>query len=515
MKFKLNGYYKLAIFTLLSLIGFLMINSYYSGIIAKNEYDKQFKYFTTSPLIQVLHYQYDRGIFSSQIHAELSLNYKTLNYLLSNISAVNNLDDESLKKLNQITIKYHTYVSHGLFSALLHGNFVLALAYSKTLIDFKPPLQKKLATFFANRDPLTVNNVLYLNHGGKVALISPSFNYNETISGVNIKWAGLKFIINYDSQLNQFTKNISMPLLLISAPTLGHATISALNYYSHNIHSINQIKIGTTKLSIGTINVNWKSLNNLGFNLGDLIHMSLGINSTDFLNSLDVINPGDFILNNLSYISTSSDDGSYFMANAKAAFSSLSTQHKIYGPLIFNLSLDHIAAKSFSTLAQIMENYNSANQDSNIQQQFLNQLKQAMGPILVADPIVKLDKFSLMTPNGLVDISGTATTQNFKIQDLYNQHNFINKIKVHIKLLVPKEVLTYLFILQMKYLLSAGNTQIDNKSNEALKKVVSILLDNQLSTWIKKGFIQQNKQQLSTDFKLENGVISLNAINLK
>ena len=138
-----------------------------------------------------------------------------------------------------------------------------------------------------------------------------------------------------------------------------------------------------------------------------------------------------------------------------------------------------------------------------------------MTPIFVATPKVILNNFSLITPSGKISLSGFATTHDFVASDMNNQDKFMQKLLVNVNFSIPKPILAYLFLLQMKYFLTAGNAQMDQQSSDALAKVVNILLDNQLQVWLKKGYLTESNNLLSSTISLESGVVSLNKIPTK
>ena len=180
-----------------------------------------------------------------------------------------------------------------------------------------------------------------------------------------------------------------------------------------------------------------------------------------------------------------------------------------------DIAVDHIAAAEFSQLidrvTQIsMTNTNGSQNQNKMQDELVKVLKQYGGPILVEKPIIKLEKFNLITPDGAIEISGVATTDGFTLKDMNDQSKFMQKMNLDIHLSVPKPILSYLFVLQMRYLLSAGNAQMDKQSSEALTKVVNILLDNQISIWVKKGYLTNSNGVLITHMYVKNGKLYLN-----
>ena len=105
-----------------------------------------------------------------------------------------------------------------------------------------------------------------------------------------------------------------------------------------------------------------------------------------------------------------------------------------------------------------------------------------------------------------MDIVGYVTVNDIKENDVYDIKKFMSKLEFNLNLGIPKEIFSDLFIFQMKYLLSSGNTHMDQQSSNALIKVVNILLDNQINTWNKNGYIRINNNNIiSTRMSSKNG----------
>ena len=131
-------------------------------------------------------------------------------------------------------------------------------------------------------------------------------------------------------------------------------------------------------------------------------------------------------------------------------------------------------------------------------------------PILINKPVLTLNQFTLNTPSGKIDLHGFVTTQGFEKNDINDQNKFMQHMLLDLTMSVPKSVLSYIFILQMKYLLSAGNASMDAQSSRALTKVVNIILDSRVNEWVKKGYLFDNKNILSTRLVMESGNLFLN-----
>ena len=204
-----------------------------------------------------------------------------------------------------------------------------------------------------------------------------------------------------------------------------------------------------------------------------------------------------------------------------------------------DLQLSHILSKSLSKLLDdltklsesqiktthldsnnnISNNINpgtSDNDDNNsLEQQFINIIMQHAKDIFLNQPQFKLNKFELQIPSGMVKLSVDASIKNFKESDINSKDALSKKLDIKFQFSTPKNVLAYLLNLQMKYLLSAGNAEMDEQSLAAFNSVVNILLDNQINAWSKKSYIQNNNGIISGNFMLSDGELLINNIPSK
>lgn len=493
-----------------------LISAYALGFVAQDVLEKQFNDITkNNPMIKVVSHSYHRGIFSADSTTELTVNSSVLSTVLSalqkNESAVESSTNETFN------IKYTTHIEHGFFAGSVNGYFYPTLAFARTQIVYQPNVSKILSKFFDKKTPLVIDNIVYLDKAGRFEVKSPSFSYDEALSEVKVIWQGLDLQIKYNKGFDTFTKQLSVPLFELSAPTKGTVVLKNLQYNSSFYVSKNDIKVGDTSLQINQLSINWEDKINLGFKLGKVLHNLTGVTSAELLNGIDVIDPNSVEVNNLSYATLSRDEDDFFSSKAIIHFDTLITNKKKYGPFDMNFSLDHIYSPAFSKLIDSVESMalvqsqttdEEEQEDNN--QILIKDLKKHFTPIFINSPVAKLDTFKLNTPDGLIDISGLATTRGFESADIEEQKKFMKKLVVNMHFSLPKPVLSYLLVLQMKYLLSSGNAQMDAQSSEALTKVVNILLDNQLNVWLKKGYLTNQNDILSTDVKVESGVLYLN-----
>lgn len=496
---------------ILGLVLVQVVSAYFFGIIAEKQFDSQFTKMTDSKFITVVNKSYSRGWFTSNMDVTLAVNNQAIKNFVTMLPLKTQESSFQLPE-SGYQLSYKTHITNGLFAGWLNGNILPTIAYSTTDLKLPESINNVLKTFFKDEQPVSISNILYLNNSGKYKIYSPTFRYEEALSGVKVNWGGVKWDVAYDSKFNKFENSFSVPGLDFSAPTKGDISFKNLYYTANSSRSIHDIKVGSTMLDLESFSINLTESSTSDLKLGEVIRVFTGINSADFLNGLDIINPTRFTLSEVHFKSVSSDENNYFAANVKASFESLVSNKLIYGPMVFDFSLDHILADKFSAVVDTLNDeagLTDAQRDAH-KTQTIQSLKTNLTPIFIESPVIQLNKLTLKTPTGLINISGKATTNGFESSDMNDKTKFMSKLSLKVDFTIPKPVMAYLFLLQMKYFLTAGNAQMDQQSSDALGKVVNILLDNQLQVWQKKGFIQESAGNLSSVISLESGVMSLN-----
>ncbi len=511
--FKLN--FKIVIVALLSLILLQLVTAYIFGFIIKTQMDIQYKHLSDSTLIQVKNHKYHRGLFSSDETTEISLNSQALNKVLNMLPKSSN-ESIAAGDNSSYSIEFSSHIEHGLLAAIINGYFMPALAYSKTNITYPDKLNAMLNNFFNNQVPINIDNIIYLDKSGKFLIHSPKFEYKEAVSGINVSWGGMEALLKYNENFDKFTTNLSIPNFELIAPTKGTVVIKNFVYNSNSTNSRNNIEVGNTKLTLNKAQIKWDDKVAISFKVGDLLNLFTGLSSVQFLNGIDAINPNSFLFTNVSYASSSDDINDFFNANADIKFESLVTNDNNYGPMNLSVAVSHLNSKAFRDLTNKIAIVSAESKPSDSKEvskaKFIKILKKGFAPILVDSPIIAINNFTFNTPDGLVGVSGSATTKEFAITDMDEESKFMGHLVMDAQVSIPKPIISSLFVLQMQYLLSAGNAQMDQQSSDALVKVANILLDNQISIWGKKGYVTESGNILSTHIVMKDGRVLLNGI---
>lgn len=497
----------------IGLIALQVISAYFFGIMAEKQFEFQFKKLTDSQFVKVVDYNYSRGWFTSRESVTLEVNNQGIKNALQMLP-IGKQESSTAISDTHYQFSYTSTITNGVFAGWMHGNLMPTIAYSTTNLVLPDSINKVLKTFFKDKAPLELSTIIYLNNSGKYKLYSSEFNYEEALSGVKVKWDGLKLNISFNSDFNEFSSVLNAPSFAMDAPTKGKFSFENLAYKSDTTRSVNNIKVGDAEFSLGSLDVGLESgiAGDVDFKLGSLINTVVGINSAEFLNDLDVIDSRDIRLSNVRYASQSKEENNYFSAHVLAGFDTLISGKNTYGPLDFDFELDHVRADKFSAVADLLAHEASLSPEEQTahKPQMIADLKQNMTPVLIESPIARINKLTLKVPSGMINIDGVLTTHGFESSDMNDQNKFISKISAKVNLSVPKPVLSYLLLLQMKYFLSAGNARMDEQSSKALSNLVDILLDNQLKNWLSKGYITQESTNLTTKIDFESGDFMLN-----
>jgi uncharacterized protein YdgA (DUF945 family) len=498
----------IAIITLGIILLFLqLITAYMFGVRIEQQIDTQFKHLSDSAFISVINRSYQRGIFSSDVDTEIKINSSLLNNITQTLPQNNKSAITQI--INQgYVMKYHTHIQHGILTGILNGYSLPTLAYARTTIEYSDQVNNLLNKLFNNQVPFEIDNIIYLNGSGKIKVYSPKFDYTEPVAGVRVVWGGLTTSITYKKDFKDFNTQVNIPLLQLTAPQ-GIINFAGFKYTSDSRISNHKIILGSTNLIFNQLQIKWKDKISVNFKLGDILNMLSGIDSLVFLNDIDPINPNDFVVTDINYLSHSDINNNYFSTHTKISVESFVTNSSNNGPIQIDLGIEHIAVAPLAHLLNSLTIALKKNNNTDTLQLF-PLVKNDFALILHDNPLMNINQFNMHNSTGDINIDGVVTTHNFNLSDIDNPNTFMQKISTNISMSVPKSVLSYLLMLQTKYLLSVGHAQIDQQSSIALNKVVNILLDNKIHNWINLGYLSNHNGIINTIIKMESGNVYLN-----
>ena len=306
------------------------LSAMWFGTIAKNEYKKQFTFFSDSLPITVRNYSYQQGLFTSKEVVDFNINSGVLTGIFATSGS-----SESV-----VSIKLVTTVYNGIFAGLFTGHLVPTIAVAKSAIELQPSLDKTIKQIYANKEFLSWSNVMYLTRGGEIVISSPAVQYEEAVSKFSLRTSGFTFTSDYDSNYNGFNNTFKLGSLELGLNDVSSFKVSNIEYVSNSHYSANSLRVGSSKVSIDQIVLdNTDKILPSSFSLGSLASNILSINIGDFLPSSDSNN---FDLQHLSYHNYSNDDGKYFSTDISVKLDKILLESTAAGPFVVKAKLSHV-----------------------------------------------------------------------------------------------------------------------------------------------------------------------------
>jgi len=204
-----------------------------------------------------------------------------------------------------------------------------------------------------------------------------------------------------------------------------------------------------------------------------------------------------------------------FEGDLSFKFADLNHNGKQYGPLVLKTTLDHLDAKALATIAQ----YHASNDQNrsaiaNLVRQ--NELLTAITQLLSSQPKLKVDEFSLKTPEGLVTVKGefglgeqTKQTNGFLQLD-----PFLNSLNVALDLTLPSP------LAEKATLILAGfyptilltNEELTNPNTSFTEEQLEERAHQRLQEWVNANLVTNSGNEYNMVFKLVGGVPTVNGV---
>ncbi len=479
-----------------------ILSCYFLINIANAQLNKQFQKVVNSGFIKSYSINKTHHLLSTDENIVLIINPKSINVVLDKFATQQPLQNNGLvKNLNDasdIKISYHNKISYGLFSGVLHGNFIPMIAFVKTEIEYPPEVNSIFHKIFGKDAPVTIYNSIFLDKSGQYSISSPKFYYEEAVSGIKVVSQGISLTIRYDSTLTQFYYKLNIPFLLLNIPTILNSELNNLLYTSQVKHLDSIIADTKTSLSFSKFNLQIQKIDdNVRSKIEAICSYFSGISYLKTIENIAFDSFSNFGIDNLSYKFFMHGEDKFVNSSVVVTAGNLSSNSKNYKNLKFDINIDHIFADSFYKLLD--ENQNSITPD-------------LLLTIANNNPSIKINEISLDSEDGHTNINGIINIQKSNITEV---DAIFDNIHAEINMKLPKAFLSYLFLLHMKYFLISQNTELDKTSEKTFNKILSLLFNTQIKIWIKKSFINNDNGILSTKLVLDDGELYLNNHQVK
>ncbi len=477
--------------------------AYWAGLKAQETLEEQHRMLASLPLFKVKSHSYERGWFSSRETTELVFNRKLSGPYESMLP-------DTLRPLLGSTIKFTHTIKHGPLPGLASFDFHPARALVKTDFEMSDSTRKTLKRFFGDKEPITVVNRLGFGGGGELSVTIPSFDYEETLAGVKMKWKGFDLKLDYKHGYKEYKTEAVSPGFQLDAASRGSIRFDGLRYLSDMRPGNTGVKLGTSELSVGNVQLNWKDSVPYSIKLNELLYVLTRVRVGEFINPSGEFKPSNVVLKNFTYQIVTSEQDEFVNSRGKVGFETFTLNDQTYGPMRLDVSANHLHGPTLTRLdSELGRIPFEGVEPAELRKQYIGTIKTYGIPLLENNPRLLINEFYLHMPSGDANLEGSLTLNGFKENDLKDPLQFIRRFEADAKFSLPRQTLENMVVAQARNLFTVDESAEDQPNLKEIDNLARNLLDSQLTQWIEQGFLSQDKGQLSSTVNFRGGVLTI------
>lgn len=477
--------------------------TFWAGLKAQDTLEEQHKLLAGLPIFKVKSHSYDRGWFSSTETTELVFNRRLF-------APYEGMLPDNLRPLLASTIRFTNTVKHGPFPGLGHFDLRPASAEVTTRFDMSEGTRQTLTRFFGDKEPITVINRLGFSGGGVLTVSVPSFDYEETLSGVKMKWKGFDLKVDYKRGYKEYKSEAVSPGFLLEAASKGSLMFDSVHYLSDVRPGTTGVKLGTSELSVGNVQLNWKDSVPYSIKLNELVFLLTRVRVGEFINPSGEFKPSNVTLKGLHYQIVTSEQDEFINSRGKLDFDTFGINDSLYGPMRLDVSANHLHGPTLMRLDSEIGKIPFEGVDpAGLRKQYIAVLKQYGVPLLVNNPRLVINDFFLHLPDGDATLHGSLGLQGFQPDDMRDPLAFLKRVEANARVTLPRQTLENLVVAQARNLFTVDHTAEDQPNLKEIDELARNLLDSQLAQWSDQGYIKDEHNQLSSELDFRNGELKI------
>ena len=471
---------------------------YYLGIKAEQSLNKQHEILSHTSFLQVESRRYERGWFSS--HETTVVRFKP-----TFLAQLQDKLPDNIKTILTQPITLESNIKHSLFA---NGSMPVR-AVVDTEFVFQPESREILQRFFGSQAPASLRNVIQLNGNGRLTWQVPAFKYQE-LSGIAINWQGLEGSTDYAKYFTAYQSSLNNPGLTITLADKGSVSYKNLQLHTETREGSHNLALGSSKLTLGQVEVEWKDSINYDIRLNDVLNMVSDLQIGSFINPYGQVPPAKITLNDLQIETRMDQDGRWVNTEGKFGFAKLNYGSDNYGPLAIHVSAEHLDAESLAALKTRRDQLITQRlSDEQMREALLAALRNEAAGLFTNDPVIRLKQFDLTTPQGMISGNGELKFSGLTTADLSNIDNLLAKTDADFHIAVPQQVIERLTAAQAKNYISVDPSLPD--ADHEIQEAVRLWLDNVLESMARQGYLKiDGKQIVSTHIVMRNQTFSMN-----
>ncbi|MFH4415975.1 MAG: YdgA family protein [Neisseriaceae bacterium] len=477
---------------------------YYLGVKSKESIDHEVAFLTGTGFFKVEDYHYAKGWFSSEAQVKVSIRKNILDTIHAEKFP------EILGKVLSQPVLLKTHIQHGPFVKRL-----FLRGYANTEVVFQKDVEQEVVKFFGTKHPLQIENILRLSGAGVVDFNLEPMDYKE-LSGIQIKFSGLRGQLNYQKGYEEYAWNMNLPSFYIKFADKGKVFLTGLVYRSNNYPSQDSVDTGFMEVSFDELVANAQLEDQIRLGLSDLLGLASKVRLSKFLNPYLMLGKLDIQLKDFLLHTQVDQNGSLMRMEGNMGLNELRLNDQNYGPFRIKLSAQHLNGRAL----QLLKSYLSALADENLsfdqwQEKLLAYIRGPAVRLFTDNPSFELNELFFQLPEGEVKVHGTLSFEGLTPQDLSNFDALITHAHANIEYFFPEVFAINLFKNQITSLLSSGKESIGSNDLDSILKTADYLVKSSIAGFSASHYIQLEDGNLKGSIQLKDSRVYFNGLEYK
>ncbi len=342
----------------------------------------------TTPYIQIVQRDYQRGVFDSEETLTLEL-FKQIFDAMAQQSS-----DPSMKEMEPLRMTIHTRIQHGPFPGM--QTFAMAIVDSELVVPTS--LKEDVSKLLGNQSPFSQHTTLLFDGSGYASFSSPKVDVtlpaDESGNTLTLNWEGLQGDLNFSADMQHINMSAQAPQFKLAGNEIEiHLNDIRLEGDQERIFDdIALLFSGSQRMSVGEIAVTTPDNNDK-----------------------------PFVVKQLTYDIDLPSQGEYVDLVERLGVESVLVGKDAIGPFHFDYSLKHLHARSIAEISQaFMKMYTDpaffSGDEEALVQQFMPVLAEHGVTILNNTPEFHLDRVSFANAQGESSFMGRVKLTQFDME---------------------------------------------------------------------------------------------------
>jgi len=184
----------------------------------------------------------------------------------------------------------------------------------------------------------------------------------------------------------------------------------------------------------------------------------------------------------------------------------------VYGPLKLDISANHLHGPTLVKLDQAFTRIPFEEKDpTQLRKRYIEAITKQGLPLLINDPKIMINTFSLRMPTGEAKLDGQIALQGLQESDLKTPLEFIKRFIALLNIELPRQTLENMVVAQARNLFTVDASAEEQPDLGEIDNLAKSLLDAQLSEWKTQKLITEANGQLATRIDFKNGALLVNS----